>query len=65
MEYTSVKKLARVLRVLVIIVFVCCLLAQLLIPGFALLRIAEEDLSGLTPYETKFGNHLTSAEVTE
>lgn len=35
MEYTSVQKLARVLRVLVIIVFVCNLIALLFVPGFS------------------------------
>ena len=37
MEYTSVQKLARILRVLVIIVFVCNLAALLLVPGLAAL----------------------------
>jgi hypothetical protein len=37
MEYTHIHKLARVLRVLVLIVFVCNLLALLLVPGLAAL----------------------------
>lgn len=35
MEQTSVQKLARVLRVLVIIVFICNLIALLFVPGFS------------------------------
>ena len=37
MEYTHIQKIARVLRILVIIVFVCNLLALLLVPGLAAL----------------------------
>ena len=37
MEYTHIQKLARVLRVLVMIVFVCNLFALLLVPGLAAL----------------------------
>lgn len=37
MEYTHIQKIARVLRILVMIVFVCNLLALLLVPGLAAL----------------------------
>lgn len=37
MEYTHIQKLARVLRVLVVIVFICNLFALLLVPGLAAL----------------------------
>lgn len=50
MTHTSVQKLAHILRVLVMIVFVCNLVALLLVPGMALMRSPEE-LVGLTPYE--------------
>ena len=41
MEATSVEKLARVLKMLVIIVFVCNLIALLLVPSMALLQNAD------------------------
>ena len=37
MEYTHIQKLARILRVLVVIVFICNLFALLLVPGLAAL----------------------------
>ena len=42
LEMTAVQKLAKVLKILVIITFVCNLIALLLVPGLALLRGAEE-----------------------
>ena len=43
MESTNIQKLARVLRILVVIVFVCNLLALLLVPGLAALS-ADGDI---------------------
>ena len=53
MEKTSVQKLAAALRVLVVIAFVCNLIALLLVPGMALMK-GPEGLSELTPYENPF-----------
>jgi len=53
MEHASVEKLARALRVLVWIVFVCNLLALLLVPGIALLQ-SGGGLKELVPYENPF-----------
>lgn len=47
MEKTSVQKLAAVLRVLVLIVFGCNLLALLLVPGLVLLRDMGDVAPGL------------------
>ena len=46
LEMTAVQKLAKVLKILVIITFVCNLIALLLVPGLALMRGAE-DLAAL------------------
>ena len=53
MEMTSVQKLAKVLKILVIITFVCNLIALFMVPGLASLRGAD-DLMVLfsTPYES-------------
>lgn len=55
MEKTSVQKLAAVLRVLVIIVFVCNLIALLLVPGVVGIRSEPESWwafqNFLSPYE--------------
>lgn len=48
LKQTHVQKLARVLKVLVTVVFVCNLIALFLAPGLAFLR-GEEDLLGLMP----------------
>ena len=41
MERTRVQKLAHVLKILVTITFVCNLIALLLIPGYAVLKMAQ------------------------
>ena len=51
MESLNVRKLARVLMVLVTIVFVCNLIALFFVPGMALLQGEEELLTELTTYE--------------
>ena len=53
MEQTSVRKLARVLRVLVIIVFICNILALFLVPGLVTLGQEWQDLfqMGNDPHE--------------
>lgn len=53
LEQTGVQKIARVLKILVLITFVCNLLALLLVPGMALTKGVEE-LLNLTPYENPF-----------
>lgn len=45
MEKTGVHRLARVLRVLVIITFVCNIIALLLVPGLAVLYVSGADIS--------------------
>ncbi len=45
MEKTAVQKLARVLRVLVIITFVCNIIALFLVPGLAVLHVSGADIS--------------------
>ena len=50
MPATSVQKLARVLKVLVTITFVCNLIALVLVPGLAMMKGVQE-LFTLTPYE--------------
>ena len=50
MEQTSVQKLARVLRVMVIAVFVCNITVLFFVPGMALMRGLGE-LKELTSYE--------------
>ena len=44
-EKTGVHRLARVLRVLVIITFVCSIIALLLVPGLAVLYVSGADIS--------------------
>lgn len=51
MEQTSVQKLARVLRVLVIIIFVCNVITLYFVPGLALFRGEIGRLQELTPYQ--------------
>ena len=54
MEKTGVQKLAQVLRVAVIVIFACNLLAFFFVPGFAAVDGAgglREALGDLTPYE--------------
>ena len=53
MELTNVQKIARVLKVLVMITFVCNLLTLLLVPGLALMK-GPEELLNITPYENPF-----------
>ena len=58
METTNIQKLARVLRVLIVIAFVCNLIALLMVPALALMRGVEElvgELLQLTPYENPLG----------
>ena len=50
MPATSVQKLARVLKVLVTITFVCNLIALVLVPGLAMMK-GVQPLLDLTPYE--------------
>lgn len=50
MPATSVQKLARVLKVLVTITFICNLIALALVPGLALMK-GFQPLLDLTPYE--------------
>ncbi len=52
MELTNVQKLAKVLRVLVVIAFVCNLIALLLVPGLSMMR-GTVDIRELTPYENR------------
>ena len=51
MEGTSVQKLARVLRVMVIVIFVCNVIALYFVPGLALFRGEIGRLQELTPYQ--------------
>ena len=51
MERTSVQKLARVLRVLVIITFVCNIVTLYFVPGLALFRGATDSLQEMTPIQ--------------
>lgn len=56
MEYTSVQRLARVLRVLVIIMFVCNLLALVMVPGMAMMRGSRELTGGISCFGAQ-GEH--------
>lgn len=60
LEMTSVQKLAKVLKVLVMITFVCNLIALLLVPGLALLRGAE-DLAALLGAPPMFVPYFASS----
>ena len=51
MERTSVQKLARVLRVLVIITFVCNIVTLYFVPGLALFRGETDSLQEMTPVQ--------------
>ena len=52
-EMTSVQKLAKVLKILVTIVFVCNLVALFLVPGMASMRGAEDMMDLISvPYES-------------
>ena len=51
MEQTSVQKLAQVLRVLVIVIFACNVIALYFVPGLALLGGGIDSLQELTPYQ--------------
>ncbi len=60
LEMTSVQKLAKVLKILVMITFVCNLIVLLLVPGLALLRGAE-DLADLVSTPSMFVPHFVSS----
>ena len=51
MERTSVQKLAQVLRVLVIVIFACNVIALYFVPGLALFRGEIGRLQELMPYQ--------------
>ena len=60
LEMTSVQKLAKVLKILVTITFVCNLIALLLVPGLALMRGAE-DLAALLGTPSMFAPYFMSS----
>ena len=60
LEMTAVQKLAKVLKILVIITFVCNLIALLLVPGLALLRGAEE-LAALVGTPSAFAPYFAAS----
>ena len=51
MEQTSVQRLARVLRVLVMIIFACNVIALYFVPGLALFRGEIGSLQEMTPFQ--------------
>lgn len=57
LEMTSVQKLAKVLKILVMITFICNLIALLLVPGLVLMGGAE-DLAIVLSKPTEFGPYF-------
>ena len=60
LEMAAVQKLAKVLKILVVITFVCNLIVLLLVPGLALMRGAE-DLAALMGTPAAFAPYFVSS----